>query len=161
MPNNLKGNASFEVVIFMRKQRINQFSLVIQADEKNIQSILNFITQWLADNGMSEEKVSGAKCAVCEAVSNVIDHAYNDEFTANTIQVDAIVYEDNSVKIAVRDTGKGIADIEQAKQSLFSTGTPDKNSGMGFTVMDAFVDEIKVRSKPGKGTSVLLFTTLT
>lgn len=144
----------------MRKPKANQFVLVSNADDKSRTSIVTFISQWLSDNGMSEEKVSGMKCAVCEAISNVIDHAYNADFTANSMQIDAIVYCDGSVKVAIRDEGKGIEDIEQARKSLFTTGSPEEHSGMGFTIMDTFVETVKVRSKPGKGTSVLFFDTL-
>ena len=106
----------------MRKQRSNQFTLLTNANIKNVQSILKFTVKWLEDNGMTtEEKLYGIKCALCEAITNVVDHAYNDEFNANTLQIDAIAYCDGTVKIAVRDEGKGIEDIEQAKTSLFTT----------------------------------------
>lgn len=145
----------------MRKQKSNQFVLLTNANIKNVQSILKFTIKWLEDNGMTtEEKLSGIKCALCEAITNVIDHAYNEEFNANTLQVDAVVYCDGTVKIAVRDEGKGIEDIEQAKTSLFTTGSSEDHSGMGFTIMETFVGTVKIRSKPGKGTSVLLFDTL-
>lgn len=145
----------------MRKPRANQFTLLTNADIKNIQSILKFTVKWLEDNGMTiEEKLSGIKCALCEAMTNVIDHAYDETFTANTLQIDAIIYCDGTVKIAVRDEGKGIEDVEQARKSLFTTGTAEDHSGMGFTIMETFVDTVKVRSKPGKGTSVLLFSSM-
>lgn len=144
----------------MRKQKKNQFILLTNATEKNVKSLLSFTIEWFEDNGMSAEKSAGLKCAVCEALSNVIAHAYNDEFKANTVQIDGTIFVDDTIKVAVRDEGRGIADINQAMTSLFSTGPEDEHSGMGFTVMEAFVDKVKVRSEVGKGTSVLLFHTL-
>ena len=144
----------------MRKQRKNEFVLMTNANHTSTPSILNFVANWLANNGMSEEKCSAVKTATCEAISNVVDHAYDVNTIAKRMSVEAYVYEDNTVKIAIRDEGKGIADIPQARASLFTTGDSIEHSGMGFTVMEAFVDTVKVRSTVNKGTSVLLFTTL-
>lgn len=99
------------------------------------------------------EELNDIKTAVSEAVTNAIVHAYPE--TVGKIHITAAV-EENTVRIAVRDTGKGIADIKQAMQPLFSTGGEER-AGLGFAVMESFCDRLTVRSKPGKGTTVTLF----
>ena len=63
--------------------------------------------------------------------------------------------EDNSVEVSIRDWGVGIADVEQARTPLFTTGNSER-SGMGFTIMESFMDGLRVRSVPGKGTTVVM-----
>ena len=70
------------------------------------------------------------------------------------------VYPGREVHITVADTGIGIPDIPQAMEPLFTTGNPEERSGLGFAVMQSFMDQVKVISKPGKGTKVLLIKRL-
>ena len=65
------------------------------------------------------------------------------------------LFEDNTLEIVVKDSGVGIADVEKARRPLFTTGGEER-SGMGFTIMEGFMDKLKVRSVPGKGTSVTM-----
>ena len=65
------------------------------------------------------------------------------------------LFEDNSLEIQVKDWGVGIADVEEARRPMFTTGSAER-SGMGFTIMESFMDAVKVRSRPGKGTVVTL-----
>ena len=93
------------------------------------------------------------KTAVSEAVTNAIVHAYPD--TLGRIVMKLRIREDHSLEIVVRDWGVGIADVEQARTPLFTTGSEER-SGMGFTIMESFMDSLKVRSAPGKGTTVTM-----
>ena len=99
------------------------------------------------------EEVSDIKTAVSEAVTNAIVHAYPD--TLGRIVLKLRLKEGNVLEIAVRDWGVGIADVEQARTPLFTTGNEDR-SGMGFTIMESFMDELTVRSDQGKGTRVTM-----
>ena len=99
------------------------------------------------------EEINDVKTAVSEAVTNAIVHAYPD--TLGRIVMKLRVREDNSLEIVVRDWGVGIADVEQARTPLFTTGNEER-SGMGFTIMESFMDSLKVRSAPGKGTTVTM-----
>ena len=99
------------------------------------------------------EEVNDIKTAVSEAVTNAIVHAYPD--CLGKITVKLRLYEDHSMEIQVRDKGVGIEDIEQARTPLFTTGNEER-SGMGFTIMESFMDSLKVRSAPGKGTTVTM-----
>ena len=99
------------------------------------------------------EEVNDVKTAVSEAVTNAIVHAYPD--TLGKVVVRLRIREDHSLEIVVRDWGVGIPDIEQARTPLFTTGSEER-SGMGFTIMESFMDSLKVRSSPGKGSTVTM-----
>lgn len=93
------------------------------------------------------------KTAISEAVTNAIVHAYPD--TIGKVSLKAKICEGNVLELVVRDSGKGIQDIEKARQPMFTTGG-DERSGMGFTIMESFMDSLTVRSIPGKGTSIMM-----
>ena len=99
------------------------------------------------------EEVNDIKTAVSEAVTNAIVHAYPD--TLGKIVMKLRIREDQSLEIVVRDWGVGIADVEQARTPLFTTGNEER-SGMGFTIMESFMDSLKVRSAPERGTTVTM-----
>ena len=99
------------------------------------------------------DEVNDIKTAVSEAVTNCIVHAYPDTIGKVTLRLR--LFEDNTVEILVKDSGVGIPDVEKARQPLFTTGSEER-SGMGFTIMESFTDSMKVRSAPGKGTTVIL-----
>lgn len=100
----------------------------------------------------SIEELGDIKTAVSEAVTNCIVHAYPD--TIGSIQITCRVFEDY-IEIKVRDYGRGIADVARAREPMYTTGGADR-SGMGFTVMESFMDELRVRSKEGVGTTVTM-----
>ncbi len=93
------------------------------------------------------------KTAVSEAVTNAIVHAYPS--TLGKIQLRAKILEGNVLEVFIKDRGRGIADIDQARQPMFTTGGEER-SGMGFTIMESFMDKLLVRSEPEKGTVVVL-----
>ena len=99
------------------------------------------------------EELGDIKTAVSEAVTNAIVHAYPD--TLGRIVVRARVLEEDILEISVRDWGRGIPDVKQARQTLFTTGGEER-SGMGFTIMESFMDSLTVRSVQGKGTRVTM-----
>lgn len=99
------------------------------------------------------DEVGDIKTAVSEAVTNAIVHAYPDALGKVSLRLR--LFPDRSIEILVRDWGEGIPDIEQAKTPLYTTGNEER-SGMGFTIMESFMDSLKVRSKVGKGTSVIM-----
>ena len=99
------------------------------------------------------DEIGDIKTAVSEAVTNAIVHAYPDEL--GKIVMKLRILEGGVLELTVRDWGRGIDDIRQARQPLFTTGGQER-SGMGFTIMESFMDAVKVRSTPGKGTVVTL-----
>ena len=98
-------------------------------------------------------QLADLKTAVSEAVTNCIVHAYPDR--VGPIVMTLAVYPGRLVKITVADRGVGIPDIPKAMEPLFTTGGTER-AGLGFAVMESFMDSVKVRSTPGKGTRVTL-----
>ena len=92
-------------------------------------------------------QLADIKTAVSEAVTNCIVHAYPDRI--GTVTLCVAVYPERKVHITVTDKGVGIPDVPQAMEPLFTTGNPEERSGLGFAVMQSFMDRVKVTSKPG------------
>ena len=99
------------------------------------------------------EELGDIKTAVSEAVTNCVVHAYPQSI--GRILLRCRILEENRLEIVVKDWGRGIADVEKARTPLFTTGGEDR-SGMGFTIMESFTDTLRVRSRPGKGTTVTM-----
>lgn len=99
-------------------------------------------------------ELSDVKCAVSEAVTNAIVHGYRD--TIGEITMTLRCLPERTVKIEIRDKGCGIADIAMAKTPLFTTDPAGERSGMGFTVMENFMDSLRILSTPGKGTKITM-----
>ena len=99
------------------------------------------------------DELADVKTAVSEAVTNCIVHAYAN--TIGPITLTAAMYEDGTLRVAVADKGCGIPDVSKAMEPLFTTGGAER-AGLGFAVMESFMDSVKVRSAPGKGTRVTL-----
>ena len=99
------------------------------------------------------DELGDIKTAVSEAVTNAIVHAYPEAI--GQVQVKLRICPDNVLEITVRDHGRGIPDVEKARQPMFTTGGEER-SGMGFTIMESFMDRLTVRSVPGRGTTVVM-----
>lgn len=101
----------------------------------------------------SIEEISDIKTAVSEAVTNSIIHGYEEK--QGIIKIECILYE-NSINIIISDNGKGIENIDQAREPLYTTKPELERSGMGFTIMESFMDELKIESVIGIGTKVTM-----
>ena len=99
------------------------------------------------------DELGDIKTAVSEAVTNCIVHAYPDSIGRVTMRLRII--DGGTLEISVKDTGRGIEDVARAREPLFTTGGEER-SGMGFTIMESFMDKLSVRSKPGRGTTVTM-----
>ena len=99
------------------------------------------------------EEIGDIKTAGSEAVTNAIVHAYPD--TLGKIRIRAKLYQNNVLELCIRDWGVGIVDVDKARQPMFTTGGEER-SGMGFTIMESFMDTLRVCSAPGKGTTVTM-----
>ena len=93
------------------------------------------------------------KTAVSEAVTNAVVHAYPDSL--GVVQLRARILPGGELELVVKDKGVGIADVERARTPLYTTGGEER-SGMGFTIMEGFTDQLRVRSAPGRGTTVTM-----
>ena len=99
------------------------------------------------------EELTDIKTAVSEAVTNAIVHGYRD--TEGKIYITVSLLENNIIRIKIRDKGVGIEDIEKAMEPLFTTSS-DERAGLGFAVMESFMDKLRVSSKVGGGTTVTM-----
>ena len=97
------------------------------------------------------EELGDIRTAVSEAVTNCIVHAYPNEY--GMIMLRCRILKDNVLDIVIKDKGVGIADTEQARRPMYTTGGSDR-SGMGFTIMESFMTNFELISEPGKGTTV-------
>ncbi len=97
------------------------------------------------------DELGDIKTAVSEAVTNAIVHAYPNRL--GKIVLKLRILEGGVLEMSVRDWGCGIEDIQRARQPLYTTGDEER-SGMGFTIMESFMDRLTIRSRPGKGTTV-------
>lgn len=104
------------------------------------------------------EELMDIKTAVSEAVTNAIVHGYRG--TKGNVIMEMKIIENNKAYIKVSDKGCGIPDVEQAMEPLFTTAEHEERAGLGFAVMQSFMDKVKVRSKVGKGTTVVFTKTI-
>ena len=103
------------------------------------------------------DELGDIKTAVSEAVTNCIVHAYPDSIGKIVMRLRII--DGDKLEITIKDRGRGIEDLEQAMLPMYTTGGEDR-SGMGFTIMESFMDKLKVKSAPGKGTTVTMLRTI-
>lgn len=100
------------------------------------------------------DELTDLKTAVSEAVTNSVVHGY--ENLAGVIKMDAYYYDDYTVKVIIKDYGRGIEDVKKAMEPLYTSDKTGERSGMGFAIMQSFTDKVKVTSSPGKGTTVTM-----
>ena len=105
------------------------------------------------------EELTEIKTGVSEAVSNSIIHGYGED-PEKMVELECRILADRKVVLLVRDQGAGIADVEKAREPMFTTGKPEERSGMGFTVMESFMDRVEVTSCVGEGTTVTMIKQL-
>jgi stage II sporulation protein AB (anti-sigma F factor) len=103
------------------------------------------------------EELGDIKTAVSEAVTNCIVHAYPD--SVGRVRLRMRILEGDQLEISVQDWGRGIEDVDKAREPLYTTGGEER-SGMGFTIMESFMDRLRVRSRPGRGTTVTMLRTI-
>ena len=136
----------------------NEMRLFLPAKSVNEGMARAAVAAFCAQLDPSALELADLKCAVSEAVTNCIVHAYRD--TEGEIEIDVKLCEGRLVSVSVRDKGCGIENVKAAREPLFTTDAEGERSGMGFTVMENFCDEVKVKSRVGKGTTVILLKRL-
>lgn len=135
-------------------QPINEMKLEFLSKSSNESFARVVAAAFVSQLDPTVEELSDVKTAVSEAVTNAIIHGYENEI--GIIKMICKLYPD-SVIISVIDEGKGIEDIELARQPLYTSKPELERSGMGFTVMESFMDKVEVISQPGKGTTVTMY----
>lgn len=131
----------------------NKFNMTVTAKSVNEGFARASVAAFAAQLDPTLEEIGDIKTAVSEAVTNCIVHAYKEKI--GKIYISAELLENRVIRIKVRDTGCGIENIEKAMEPLYTT-VGGERAGLGFAVMQSFMDSVKVRSAPGKGTNVCM-----
>ena len=139
-------------------ETINEMSIKLPSLSVNEGMARAAVAAFCAQADPQATELADIKCAVSEAVTNCIVHAYKN--TIGTIYRTFKLCERGIVRIDIKDKGCGIDDVKQARQPLYTTDAENERSGMGFTVMESFCDKVRVYSRCGKGTTVTLFKQL-
>ncbi len=136
------------------KKKDNILEVKFPALSRNEGLARSLVSAFIMQLDPTVSELTDLKCAVSEAVTNSIVHGYKEQ--SGIVYLKLECYEDRTVKIEIRDKGCGIVDISTAMQPLYTTDPDGERSGMGFTVMETFCDGVRVVSKNGKGTKVVL-----
>lgn len=126
-----------------------------QANIENLSPIRLCLSTFLSNLNIHMDELVDIKTAISEAVSNAIDHAYESDEKGKIIAIGEIIQE-NIVQITIQDFGKGIEDVSLAMTPTYTTKAEEEHAGMGFTIMESFMDEVIVDSKVDEGTSITL-----
>jgi stage II sporulation protein AB (anti-sigma F factor) len=132
---------------------INEMKLTLTSRSSNESFARVAVAAFAAQLDPTVEEIGDIKTAVSEAVTNCIVHAYKE--TLGPIYITVGIFENRKVRIKIRDVGCGIEDVERAMEPLFTTGGEER-AGLGFAVMESFTDNLKVRSRKDKGTTVTM-----
>ena len=132
---------------------INRFSMKTVSRSANESFVRTAVAAFAAQLDPTVEDISDVKTAVSEAVTNCIVHGYKD--SVGEIYITCELFEDDTIRIKIRDKGCGIPDIKTAMQPLYSS-LGGERAGLGFSVMESFTDSLRVSSTVGKGTTVTM-----
>ena len=142
----------------MRTKAVNEVTMAFLSRSCNESFIRSAAACFAAQMDPTLNELEDIKTAVSEAVTNAIVHGYPD--TVGQVVVKLRIWPDNVLELTVRDHGRGIPDVEKGRQPMFTTGGEER-SGMGFTIMESFMDRVTVRSSLGRGTTVAMRKRLT
>lgn len=131
----------------------NEIALTFLSKSANEGFARSAVASFAAQLDPTLDEINDIKTAVSEAVTNCIIHAYPN--SVEKIHIRVRLFSDNTIEIVIKDSGLGISDIDKARTPMFTTGDSER-SGMGFTIMESFMDTLTVRSKQGRGTTVTM-----
>lgn len=135
-------------------KQINEIKCTFLSLSQNEGLARSIVSGFLLPMDPDVEELADLRCAVSEAVTNCIVHAYKKE--VGKIWLTLKAYDNRTFKMTVADKGCGIADVEEARKPMFTTLPDEDRCGMGFSIMESFSDKLYVKSKLGKGTRVTL-----
>ena len=134
---------------------VNSIKVVLPSYSVNEGVARGIVAVFCTQMDPTASELGDIKCALSEAVTNCIVHAYKNKIGNIYITVDLL--ESSVIRIKIKDHGCGIDDVKVARTPLYTTDKESERSGMGFTVMESFCDFVNVSSKVGKGTTVVLY----
>ena len=135
-----------------KRTLINSMQINTISRNSNQDFIRSAVKEFVKQMDLTITEMSDISTAVGEAIQNIIDFAYDN---IGKIQVEVLIYEGNYIKIKIRDWGCGIDNVKQAMEPLYTTMDGDK-AGLGFSVMESFMDSVKVYSNVGRGTTIVM-----
>lgn len=138
---------------------LNQMKLTFISRSANEGLARVAVASFISQLDPTLDEISEIKTAISEAVTNSVVHGYKDSL--GIIYISAKLFENGKIIITVRDKGCGIEDIKQAMEPLYTSSDTGERAGMGFTIMQSFMDKLSVYSKPMKGTKITLTKQLT
>ncbi len=138
----------------MKKELLNEAKIQFLSLSVNEAFARSAAAAFVSQSDPTVEEISEIKTAVSEAVTNAIVHGYRN--TVGTVELTLRRYSGELIYISVKDKGKGIEDVDQAMTPLFTTAAEEERSGLGFSVMESFMDRLRVKSSLGKGTTVTM-----
>lgn len=138
----------------MKKKTLNSVRMTFPSYSSNESAARAMAAAFIAQTDPTFSELADIKCAVSEAVTNCIVHAYKG--TVGMIIMDVHICEGRTIKIEIRDKGCGIPDVKLAMQPLYTTDPDGERSGMGFAVMESFMDSLRVVSRENKGTKIVM-----
>ena len=138
------------------KLSYNEMKIRLPAISENESAARAVVCSFAAGLNPTVEELADLRCAVSEAVTNCVVHAYRDSEAIGFLYISVRLYPRREIRVEITDTGCGIADVERARTPHFTTGKEGERCGMGFLVMESFTDELTVRSQPGRGTTVVM-----
>ena len=137
----------------MRTKALNEVTLSFLSHSRNESFARSAAACFAAQMDPTLNELEDIKTAVSEAVTNAIVHGYPDAIGGVTLKLR--ILEGNVLELTVKDHGQGIPDVDRARQPMFTTGGEER-SGMGFTIMESFMDKVAVRSAVNRGTTVVM-----
>ena len=140
------------------KKVINEMKLRLPAKSINEGLVRAIVSAFSAELNPTVEELGDLRCAVSEAVTNAIVHGYRnaEEPMRAYVYISCRLYDSREITVEVSDNGCGIEDVALARTPMYTTGAPGERCGMGFLVMESFTDYLQVKSKVGRGTTVLM-----
>ncbi len=134
----------------------NYIKIEIKPIIENISPARLCITSFLGNMDIHLDELMDIKTALSEAITNAVDHAYDNPQLLDKIDIETRILRDDKVKITIKDYGKGIEDISLAMTPAYTSKPENEHAGMGFTIMESFMDEVIVDSVVNKGTTIVL-----
>lgn len=133
---------------------LNEIKFVMPPLSVNESTARAVVSSFLIQADPTVEELSDIRTAVSEAVTNAVVHGYRHQ--KGKIELTVKLLTEREIYIKIRDKGCGIADVKQAMEPLFTTAPEEERSGLGFSVMESFMDRLSVKSTVGKGTTVIM-----
>lgn len=133
---------------------LNEIKFTMPSLSVNEATARAVVSSFLIQADPTVEELSDIRTAVSEAVTNAVVHGYRN--SKGSVELTVKLLKDREIYIRIKDKGCGISDVKQAMEPLFTTAPEEERSGLGFSVMESFMDRLKVKSAVGKGTTVVM-----